>query len=275
MSFQKLKLISFIVLLLCLGCKSKPETQVVQKTNIEMAKEIGLPDVIPEDWPLTREEIEALEFSPVGLYTKALESIGLHTRSEIVAYAYKLLEMDLSPLERYRHAGFFQGVAYQLLGLYGSLEDAEKHFHDVKSIVHQGEYLAEPLNDMLKNMQMIRSLGFYLMRDHFMPQENRSLMVEIEEYLLSCTIIDTPSCWPFSDLENGNDELRRYALNALSYSCSEKAKERMKTYLSLPEQRLLHIEGKYDQKELEETEKRGDEIRAKLKPVLPAKEIGD
>jgi hypothetical protein len=111
------------------------------------------------------------------------------------------------------------------------------------------------------------------MRDHFMPQEDRSLMAEIEDYLLSCTVIDTPSCWPYPDLDNGNDSLRRYALNGLAYGCSARAEERIKTYLALPENDLFHIEGEYDRKEMEETQKRGDEIRAKLVPVLSESEL--
>ena len=277
MSIQNLKLASLILLVLCCGCKSKPETKEKSvQEDTPIADMVGIPEKTPEDWPLTRDEVELLRGDLLKLDPKPLEAAGLYKRSEIVKFAYKVLDLDLSPIERdliLITEGQLKGKAYYLLGLYGALGDAEKHFQDVKSIVHDVEYHKESDNDQRLHLRMVESLGFYLMRDHFMPQNDRKLMIEIEDYLLNCTIIDTPSCWPYPNRDNGNDDLRRYALNALAYSCSDRAKEQIKTYLAQPKELILHIAGECNQRHMEEIEARADEIREKLLPGLSEKEM--
>ena len=278
MIIYKLIFVSLMTSIFCFGCKSKPADpeETSQSTDAPMEKGIALPDSTPDDWPLSVDEIRLLRRNHLKLELKPWETLGFHNREDIVDLAHKTLASDLSPIARDVVDGFIgqlQGYAYQLLGLYGSLEDAERHFNAVKEIVHQGGLYEEPASNIVRHWQMLRSLGFYLMRDHFMPQKERSLMVGIGDCLLSCTSSGTPSCWPYPDYDNGDDSLRRYALNALSYSCSERAKERIKTYTSLPEPDLFLTEGRYDQEEMEKIEKRGDEIRAKLRPVLSEKDL--
>ena len=278
MAIQEITLLSLMAFTFCLGCKSKPVIVVQDSARGEIPeeKQIALPETKPDDWPITRAEVELLRSDHLKLELKPWNELGYRHRADLVAFARKVLESDLAPIDRdldNSFSGRIQGAAYQLLGLYGSIEDAARHFQDVKDIVHRGGFYKEPVSDMLKNMDMVRSLGFYLMRDHFMPQSNRELMVEIEDYLLNCTVIGTPSCWPYPDFDNGDDDLRRYALNALAYGCSERTKERLKTYTSLKEPDLFLTEGRYDQEEMEKIEKRGDEIRAKLVPVLPESEL--
>ncbi len=267
-----------IALTACLGCKSKPADSVTALQTELRSTEciVAVPDVTPEDWPLTNREVEYLRGDLLKLDLKALDAIGLHKRAEIVAFAKRVLAADLAPIERdlvLISEGQLKGKAYYLLGFYGSLEDATRHILEVKSIVHREDPWTESPSDSTKHERMIRALGFYLMRDHFMPQKDRALMTEIEDYLLSCTVIDTPSCWPYPDLDNGNDNLRRYALKALAYGCSARAEERIKSYLGESERKLLRLEGEYDREEMEKIEKRGDEIRAKLVPVLPESEL--
>ena len=63
-----------------------------------------MPAHIPEDWPLTREEYALVGYTTeeLALDRKVLEAAGLHSRKDIVDFANRVLERDVSPISRDR-----------------------------------------------------------------------------------------------------------------------------------------------------------------------------
>ena len=272
---MKTALILPIALILLTGCKSNSNQQ--ESENRPVAAILGSPEIVPEDWPITKEEHDFLTYGlrMNALDSKALQSIGLHTRKEIVEFAYRVLEIDLDPIARTMNDDVYWLVpygAYVLLSHYGSLEDAQKHFDAVRILDGQfSEQYHSPKGARAR--PMIETLGYYLMRDHFMPQKNRSLMAELEDYLYKCSEANAPSCWPYEGMPGTNNGLRVAALEAMSYSCSERAKQRAKMDTSDAQESVKKTYGTILLRKMESIEQNAAMIRRQLPPVLPEAEI--
>ncbi len=258
-----------------LACHSKEHQQPEPEPSA--AEILRSPDVVPKDWPLTKEEHD---FLTSGVRRKAfdpkeLQKIGFHTRKEIVAFAYRVLEMDLAPIARTMNRDAYRLVsegAYVLLGLYGSLEDAQKHFDAVKAL--DGK-LSEDIESIeaVRAQTLIKTLGYYLMRDHLMPQKERTLMVEIEDFLYRCGELDTDSCWPYENMISPNNYFRSRALETSAYSCSERIKARAKEYAANPKGSLESSVGEIMLQKMAYAEQNAELFKKRLPPVLPESEI--
>ncbi len=257
------------------GCRTKPQTPA-PKASDAAAQILGTPKKIPDDWPLTREEHDLLTRNAKSgaLDPKKLARAGLHSRKEIVDFAYRVLQMDLAPIARDMMSTAYYLVplgAYTLLGYYGSLEDAAAQFEAVKAI--DGQAVAEGRTPESRKFEsMVETLGYYLMRDHFMPQKDRRLMMEIEDYLYRCSELNAPSCWPYEGMETSNDELRDGAFEAISYGCGERAKARAKKYAAEVEGCIYFVFGKDALEEMARVEGMQEKVVRQLPPVLPAME---
>ena len=92
---------------------------------------------------------------------------------------------------------------------------------------------------------------------------------EIEDYLLSCTRYGTPTCWPREDDLGPDDEMRRYALDALAISCGERGRARIQEYADDPQYEFSHIIAEHCFKLRDQVLSHGEEIPKTLSPVLP------
>ena len=238
---------------------------------------ITAPNPIPLDWPLTQEQADFLlnynleAMARLTVNPKELLKVGFQSPKELVAFAWRLLETDLSPIIRdmpyLKGPGFIHKKLYMIIALHGDVEDAARLLNRLKGVV-QFFGLGEVPGEHDANTVLAESMGFFLMRDHFMPQKDRALMQEIEDYLLNCTIYGTDSCWPRNDGSGGDDDMRRYALNALAISCGERGRARIKEYAALPDE-FSHIIAENRFELTKRIESYAHEIRHTLKPVLP------
>ncbi len=257
-----------------LGCKSKPDEQREDNAYAMMAVP---PEKVPADWPMTREQYMILGYDTPehALDSKELEKAGLHSRKEIVGFAYKVLEMDLSPIARdmISSSGIAaQMGAYELLGYYGSIEDAQKLFESVKAI--DGKTARENLDGkQYLYWKMVESLGYYLMRDHLMPQKDRTLMQEIEDFLYRCSDIEQISCWDYESRPKVIDALTLHAIEAISLGSSERMHLRAKKYVTYPQDSIYHLYGSIELENLAWVEERAEKIKRQLPPMLPESEI--
>ncbi len=257
------------------ACKSNELPQ--KRPDPPASAVLSSPKVVPADWPLTKDEHDFLTSSVrrKALDPKELQKIGLHTRKEIVAFAYRVLEMDLAPIARTMNDDAYYLVpngAYVLISYYGSQEDARKHFEAVKAL--DGEFSEFGDQAIRGRMSpMIETLGYYLMRDHLMPQKERALMVELEDFLYRCSELDADSCWPYENMGSPNNYFRSSAVAAIGYGCSERTKIRAKKYAANPRGSLEFIEGEIMLAEIDYVENSGDFIKQRLPPVLPESEI--
>ena len=233
------------------------------------------PEVIPKDWPMTFEQFEFLmsgHLESMGRRSvdpDALNRAGFKNQKDLVAFAWEMLERDLSPFKRDQAfaPGHIHQVLYMIIGLHGDMKDAERLFHRLKNLKQKPSGI-EPADEHVANKMLAQSMGLFLMRDHFMPQEDRALMEEIEDYLLDCTRYGTPSCWPREGLKSGDDEMRRYALMALAISCGEKGQARIQEYAEMPGD-FSHIIADVNFKLRDQVLSHGEEILQMLSPVLP------
>ena len=257
-----------------LGCKSKPDKQREDNTY---AVVVGPPQEIPADWPMTREQYLLIGYNAYerALDSKALELAGLHSRKEIVEFAYEVLKMDLSPIERdmIESSGrAAQRGAYTLLSYYGSIEDAQKLFDAVKAI--DGKVVDQNLDGQhTVYIKMVEALGYFLMRDHFMPQRERTLMQEIDDYLYQCSEISRDSCWDYEGRPEAIGSLMLAAIDGIERSCSDRVKARAKAQTAYPEGSITHQFGKSALEEIARIEDLADKIRKQLPPVLSESEI--
>ncbi len=257
------------------GCQSKTKKTPPRESE-DVAQILGTPKKIPDDWPLTREEHDLLTRNAKtgALDPKKLERAGLHSRKEIVDFAYRVLQMDLAPIARDMMSTAYYLVplgAYTLLGYYGSLEDAAAQFEAVKAI--DGKAVAEGRTPESRKFEsMVETLGYYLMRDHLMPQKDRRLMMEIEDYLYRCSELNAPSCWPYEGMETSNDELRINAFDAVAYGCSDRAKTRAKKYTAQNEGSIYYAFGEDALKDMARIESMREKLLKQLPPVLPESE---
>ncbi len=257
------------------GCQSKTQNVAPSETG-SWGKVIPTPAVIPEDWPISREEYYLLtsDSQNRALDPQELQRAGLHSRKEIVDFAHRVLQMDLAPVARDMTSNINYLVplgAYTLLGYYGSLEDAAAQFEAVKAI--DGKAVAEGRTPESRKFEpMVETLGYYLMRDHLMPQKDRRLMVEIEDYLYRCSELNAPPCWPYEGMETSNDELRINAFDAVAYGCSDRAKTRAKKYTAQNEGSIYYAFGEDALKDMARIESMRDKLLKQLPPVLPESE---
>ncbi len=258
------------------GCHSMPQPAPQTEVTYGGDREAP-PQQIPDDWPITKAQYALIGWDTASklLDPQAIEAAGFHSRKEIVAFAYRLLQMDYAPIARVMggsNEGEDRGAAYEILGHYGSLEDARKHFDAVKAI-DGNQYEHENVNQMILMHYMIKSLGYYLMRDHFMPQKENDLIQQIEDYLYQCSEINASSCWPYEGIETPNDYLREYARAAVNLGCSQRAQSRAQENASQLKGSLYELYGSDDLAFIERTEAKADRIKNQLPPVLPEEEI--
>ncbi len=270
-------------LLLCIliasftaSCKSKPKSEPQPEVTY-MADREAPPQQVPDDWPITKEQYELIGWDTASklLDPQAIEAAGFHSRKEIVEFAYRLLKMDYTPIARVmgeRFEGEDRGAAYEILGHYGSLEDAKKHFDAVKAI-DAGDYEKSSAQHQILTDYMVRSLGYYLMRDHFLPQEDRDLMIEIEEFFYRCTEAGAHTCWLYNGQTTKVAYMQPSARYAIAKGCSERVKARAKAYASDPKGSWTEHCGHDILTIVKQTETNADRIRKQLPPVLPEKEI--
>ncbi len=194
-------------------------------------------------WPFTEEQFQMLlsdafehSFDP-----QIRKKMQIETWEQMHDFIYALIESDYTKIVQntVANAGFFHKIAYQLLGLHGTIEDAEDLYRLVQNLSFMK---GTPIDYESAKFGMIRGLGFFLMRDHYFPQENRVLMQEIEDYLFYCSDWATPSCWPvdlgiteeeygrpFREMERQPYRMR--ADEAISYGLSQKAIDRCQHWL--------------------------------------------
>ncbi len=242
---------------------------------------------MPSDWPYPDEWFDALRYSVHIRYfnPNTLIRSGLTSRKEIVRFARSLLRYELDPEldpDEYQAREIALTGAYDLLGIYGSLEDARMHFEAVKAIDasveveavrdEQGFFLYQN-SPAVTYGDMIESLGYYLMRDHFMPAKDRKLMREIEDYLYRCMDPQKPHCWGREDMDGLLDHYRLSAEDGFNLSCSDRANARL-------EEIREEIKGTwYEEVDYFNTDaircinSRQDKIRAYFPPVLPEEEL--
>ena len=275
-SLNKLLRRCFLILTIALwSCKSSPDTpsqSPLKEEEIAFVHQGYFPRLAPKDWPLTREEVLFLR-SPRQVLTNPQlpTNAGFHTPQEIVDFVHRVLNTDLSPIGRDTKnltPNVLQGHAYELLGLYGSAEDARFHLEEVKKIEGHAKGDAN-----MKSLRMIQGLGYYLMRDHFMPQEDRAIIQEIEAYLEQCSDFDQPFCWPsnhqhlFPNKKKVINILNDGAFQALAYGCGEHVKSIAKEYSEYPQEGILHIIGENALNDIKHLESDAAQIRKLLPPV--------
>ena len=239
---------------------------------------IHLPNPFPSDWPLTQAQAEFLilykaeAIARLSVDPQELLKVGFQSPKELVAFAWQLLETDLTPIERdmpiLRGAGFVRQKLFVVIALHGDEEDAARLLERLKGVV-QKSHLEESFGEYLEHTMLAESMGLFLMRDHFMPQKDRARMQEIEDYLLSCTRYGTPTCWPREDDLGPDDEMRRYALKALAISCGERGRARIQEYADDPQYEFSHIIAEHCFKLRDQVLSHGEEIPKMLSPVLP------
>ena len=270
-----------LILSLMIACsRSSPNEQSISPAA---QSSYGMPGASPKrmkttpsDWPLSFEQLDFLmsgrleKMARRSAEPKNREQAGWKTPQEMVAFAWNLLEADLHPIERDQgiEPGKIHEAVFFLIGLHGDLEDARRLFDRLKSLV-QAPREVEASDEHSAHTALAEAVGFFLMRDHFMPQKDRALMEEIEAYLSNCARYGAPSSWPREDAPSGNDDMRRYALKALAISCGEKGRERIQEYLNQPEGTLGRIAGQVCFDLTKRVESEAEEIRRTLQPVLP------
>ncbi len=260
------------------GCRSKPHLDLCNDSRYGDGKRGGIsPSVSPSDWPLTQAEADFLiqNVRCGALDPEALQRVGLHSRKAITAFAHRVLQMDLSPC--IRDAGSTASHllplgAYTLLGYYGSLEDARAHFEAVKAL-DVGMLKQMPEDEWQRLEPMVETLGFYLMRDHLMPQPKRELIAEIDDYLYRCSSLEEPSCWPHDEPLEAIHELWSGAFHAMSASLSRRAKKRAQKYADFPRDSGPAFWGMVALKDIEIAEGLQERERKQLPPLLPEAEI--
>ena len=276
-----------LTLLLTMACscsssneKMPTETPQASSNEIQLSAARGrihLPNPFPSDWPLTQAQAEFLilykaeTIARLSVDPQELLKVGFQSPKELVAFAWQLLETDLTPIERdmpyLRGAGFVRQKLFVLIALHGDEEDAARLLERLKGVV-QKSYLEESVGEYLEHTMLAESMGLFLMRDHFMPQKDRARMQEIEDYLLSCTRYGTPTCWPREDDLGPDDEMRRYALMALAISCGERGQARIQEYAEMPGD-FSRIIADVNFKLRDQVLSHGEEIPKTLSPVLP------
>ncbi len=276
-------LLAVILLFGCNGSQKERSTQNAEKSIKETGKAYGIhgprprrPKVTPKDWPMTFEQFNFLMSGSLqtlvrrAVNPEELKKAGFQSPKDLVAFAWDMLDADLTPFKRDQGfpPGYIHQACFMMIGLHGDLEDAERLYHRLKSLV-QKPIFEEAADESIANCALAQSMGLFLMRDHFMPQEDRSLMEEIEDYLLGCTKYGTPSCWPCADLDSGDDDMRRYALRALAMSCGEKGKARIQEYADDPQYEFSHIIADVCFELRDKVLIYGKEIPKMLSPVLP------
>ena len=182
--------------------------------------------------------------------------------------------MDLAPVARDMTSNINYLVplgAYTLLGYYGSLEDAAAQFEAVKAIDGEKvQKMSEAESDRLR--PMIETLGYYLMRDHLMPQKDRRLMVEIEDYLYRCSAIESDSCWPYEGSNEVYDHLQSNAFYAVAYGCSDRTRARAKKYTTDTKGSIYEYYGRKALEEMARIEGMREKLLKQLPPVLSESE---
>ncbi len=173
-----------------------------------------------------------------------------------------------------------KGGAYYLLGYYGSLEDAQKIFEEVKQINSRDD-TEEWEDQWIMYVRMIESLGLFLMRDRFMPQKDRALMTEIEEFLERCAeLVKGEGCWTAEDQQSIRGTLCNVSFDALSDGGGQKIKAYLKkiedyleTHSGREERRYAELQLKRITKNTECLDSRAENIRKYFPPVQPEAEI--
>ncbi len=267
------RLIFLILLLALCGCKAKPAPQksdpiISEEEPVGTVEAIPYP--VPDDWPITYDELLFLRQPDAALIgqSQLIQQAGLQNHQQILEFAYRVLSIDLSPIDRDMMSwdqGKLQGLAYEIIGLYGQIEDAKKHLQAVKDI--DGQKVKEDRQTFWRALWMIQGLGYYLMRDHLMPQKDRSVIREMEDYLYRCAAFDQPSCWNPNDPYIGYSYLNSSAYHALAMGCSARVRELSKQYASHPRLDILHVAGENAFKEMEKIEKNADVIRKQFPGV--------
>ena len=239
------------------------------------------------EWPFTDDQFKLLLYDAFDhSFDPALrKKMNVETWEQMHDFIYALIESDYTKIvqESVVDAGYFYKMAYSLIGLHGSIEDAADLYAQVKEIVFNRK---GSLDHELAQYGMIRGLGYFLMRDHYFPQKNRALMQEIEVYLFRCSDWETPSCWPydygFTEEEFGRPftehEKRPYrpiADEAISYGLSQRAFERCQKWLEAPQSLEMEWQAKLCISNLKGTEKFAQKIMPYLKPVLTYEEMMD
>ncbi len=260
------------------GCRSKPHLDLCNDSRFGDGKRgLPWPSARPCDWPYALEEFSFLVHNARcgALDPEALQRVGLHSRKEITAFAHRVLKMDLSPCMSgvsSSVAGLASLGAYTLLGYYGSLEDAQAHFEAVKAL-DAGTLKKMSESERARLEPMVETLGYYLMRDHLMPQPKRELVAEIEDYLYRCSSIEGPSCWPHEEFDEAIHDLWSGAFSAMSLSLSRRAKKRAQKYADFPKESEPAFWGRIALKQIEIAEGLQERERKQLPPLLPEAEI--
>jgi hypothetical protein len=278
-----MRFICLLAVTALLGC-NRSQKELAPKTAEQSTRHVGKGMAgpgpkrmkeTPKDWPMTFEQLDFLMTGSLewvgrkSVDLKALNEAGFKTTKDLVAFAWDLLGRDLEPIRRDQgiDPGYIHRDCYLLIGLHGDLEDASRLYHRLKSLVRKPSFQTSA-DELIANNMLAQSMGLFLMRDHFMPQEDRALMEEIEQYLLGCTIYGTPSCWPTEGIKGGDDGMRRYALKALAMSCGEKGRERIQEYADDPESDFSHIIAEVCFKQRDRVLGFEDDIKKTLSPVF-------
>lgn len=188
-----------MALLCCLGCDPDGAKEIPRYSDCEFdslgSRELDENDAV---FPLDRWEIWMLSsYDEHMVDPVVLNMAGIHSRHEMKVLIDRIFEAasaydDLNELPtQIEHA---VRAAYLLLGFYGSLQDAHRILQEVQ---HYRLDIDKEEHDIESDWQRfrIRSLGYFLMRDHLKPQPDRELMVQMEDYLNACSHSVETSCW--------------------------------------------------------------------------------
>ena len=231
--------------------------------------------VPPADWPITWNQYRWLTKRNLhkSFDAEKLKKAGLKSGLEMRNFAVHLIEMDWAPLTRDFGLPAWAGYreAYELLGLHGSLEDLQALFAQVKGLV--ARYHDEEAFDWVEAKKaMIKALGYFLLRDHFHPIKDRTLMKELEAYLYRCSDWDEPSCWKVTDLTKWEQPFRAVTDDALAISLNARGIARYQEWAKLKDYNR-RTDAEYSLRLGGKLQKGAPFLREHLRPVLPYSEL--
>ena len=221
----RMKSLLWPLALLCfLGCDPEPSEEITEYVYCEVespgVRELNENDAV---FPLDRWERWMLGTRVEHMVMpNVLNMAGIHSRKEMMALTDRIFDAASAyedPNEMPAQIAHAVRAAYLLLGFYGSIQDAHRIFQAVQHYRLDLDREAQDNESDWHRFRM-RSLGYFLMRDHLKPQPDRELMAQIEDYLNACSHSIESSCWTQSHDHFAYTMDYSNALYALAYGNS-------------------------------------------------------